>query len=87
MSLADWERNGWLRPHQTSAQEIRDLLAVVERDLADCATEDISADWRTNIAYNAALQAAGAALVASGYRATRDQHHFRVIQSLGRVNK
>jgi len=34
------------------------------------------------IAYNAALQAATAALAAAGYRATRDQHHDRVIQSL-----
>lgn len=35
-----------------------------------------------NIAYNAALQAANAALAAAGYRAARDQHHFRIIQSL-----
>lgn len=35
-----------------------------------------------NIAYNAALQAATVALAASGYRAARDQHHFRIIQSL-----
>lgn len=35
-----------------------------------------------NIAYNAALQAAAAALAASSYRASRDQHHYRVIQSL-----
>jgi len=35
-----------------------------------------------NIAYNAALQAATAALAATGYRASRDQHHHRVIQSL-----
>lgn len=35
-----------------------------------------------NIAYNAALQAATAALAAAGYRASRDQHHYRVIQSL-----
>ena len=35
-----------------------------------------------NIAYNAALQAATAALAAAGYRAGRDQHHYRVIQSL-----
>ncbi|MFB3853832.1 MAG: hypothetical protein ACE148_08410 [Vicinamibacterales bacterium] len=34
-----------------------------------------------NIAYNAALQAATAALAAAG-RAPRDQHHYRVIQSL-----
>jgi hypothetical protein len=56
---------------------------VVDRDLADSAAEGLSADWRMNIAYNAALQAASAALAAAGYRATRDQHHYRVIQSLG----
>jgi hypothetical protein len=35
-----------------------------------------------NIAYNAALQAAMMALAAAGYRASRDQHHYRIIQSL-----
>jgi hypothetical protein len=82
MTLADWQRNGWVLEHETSAQEIGDLLAVVERDLADSAAEQISADWRMNIAYNAALQAATAALAASGYRASREQHHYRIIQSL-----
>jgi hypothetical protein len=42
--LSDWERNGWLVAHRTSANEIRDLLAVVERDLADSAAEGLSAD-------------------------------------------
>lgn len=83
MSLPDWERNGWLTRHQTSSQEIRDLLQVVERDLADSAAEGLSADWQMNIAYNAALQAATAALAAAGYRVSRDSHHYRVIQSLG----
>jgi hypothetical protein len=55
---------------------------VVERDLADSRREGLSADWRMAIAYNAALQAATAALAAAGYRASRDQHHYRVIQSL-----
>jgi hypothetical protein len=82
MSLTDWERNGWLSAHRTSPQEIEELFAVVERDLADSAARGISADWRMNIAYNAALQAARAALAAAGYRATREQHHYRVIQSL-----
>jgi hypothetical protein len=68
--------------HRTSAAEVRDLLAVVGRDLADSAAEGLSADWKLNIAYNAALQAATAALAAAGYRASRDQHHYRVIQSL-----
>ena len=39
-------------------------------------------DWSFAIAYNAALQAATAALAASGYRASRDSHHYRVFQSL-----
>ena|SRR3990172_4122072 len=82
MSLSDWERNGWLTRHQTSPNEIRDLLQVVERDLADSDAEGLSADWRMNIAYNAALQAATIALAAAGYRAARESHHFRVIQSL-----
>jgi hypothetical protein len=82
MSLADWERNGWLTAHRTSGNEIRDLLAIVERDLADSNAEGLSADWRMNIAYNAALQMATAALAAEGYRASREQHHYRVIQSL-----
>jgi hypothetical protein len=59
------------------------LLQVVERDLADSAAEGVSADWRMNIAYNAALQVATVALAAAGYRASRDSHHFRVIHSLG----
>jgi hypothetical protein len=82
MSLSDLERNGWLTKHQTSPNEIRDLLQVVERDLADSDAEGLSADWRMNIAYNAALQAATIALAAAGYRAARESHDFRVIQSL-----
>lgn len=82
MSLADWQKYGWLTAHETSPEEIADLLAVVARDLDDSATEQLSADWRLNIAYNAALQAATDALAASGYRASRDQHHYRIIQSL-----
>jgi len=82
MSLPERERNGWLQRHKSSPNEVRDLLAVVDRDLADCAAEGLSADWRMNIAYNAALQAATVALAAAGYRASRDQHHYRIIQSL-----
>ena len=52
------------------------------RDLKDSQAKDVSDDWRFAIAYNAALQAATAALAASGYRAGRDGHHYRVIQSL-----
>jgi hypothetical protein len=45
MTLKQWAENGWLRPHQTSAREIRDLLRIVERDLKD-ADGGISTDVR-----------------------------------------
>jgi len=82
MSLKNWLDNGWLTQHETSTEEIRNLLGVADRDLRDCQADGLSADWRMNIAYNAALQVATAALAVCGYRASRDSHHYRVIQSL-----
>jgi hypothetical protein len=82
MSLNDWLRAGWLTEHQPSSFEVRDLFVLVERDLTDAGLPALSADWRLSIAYNAALQAATAALAACGYRASRESHHYRVIQSL-----
>ncbi len=82
MSLKDWLNNGWLTKHTTSPEEIANLLAVSDRDLVDCRREGLSADWKMSIAYNAALQSATAALAATGNRAKRDAHHYRVIQSL-----
>src|SRR5882757_4937383 len=69
MSLADWASNGWLVAHKSSKQEIGNLLGIVARDLKDSEAKDVSDDWRFAIAYNAALQAATAALAAAGYRA------------------
>ena len=82
MTLQDWLLNGWLKPHATSPKEISDLFALIDRDLTDCQATSLSADWRLNIAYNAALQSATIALAASGYRAGRESHHYRIIQSL-----
>ncbi len=82
MSLQNWLQNSWLAQHTTSAEEIGNLLAISDRDLAACQVKGLPADWRSAIAYNAGLQAATAALAASGYRASRDNHHYRVIQSL-----
>lgn len=75
-------QSGWLKPHQPSRQEIADLFGVADRDLAACQTAGLVADWRLNIAYNAALQLATAALAAAGYEAGRVGHHYRTIQSL-----
>ena len=82
MSLEDWLKNGWLVDHKASPAEIAELLAIADRDLSDCRVRGLSPDWRLNIAYNAALQAATAALAACGYRAARDAHHYRVIRTL-----
>jgi len=51
--------------------------------MSDCQSEGLSPDWRFSIAYNAVLQSATAALAAAGYRAGRDSHHYRILQSLG----
>ena|SRR5271165_1957260 len=82
MSLRSWAQNGWLVESTTSREEIANLLAIVDRDLAAAQVPGLPADWSFAIAYNAALQAAVAALAAAGYRAARDSHHYRVIQAL-----
>jgi hypothetical protein len=61
MSLRDWLESSWLVEHKTSPEEIAGLLAIVERGLANAKVAGLSDDWRFNIAYNAALQAATAA--------------------------
>jgi hypothetical protein len=81
-TLPDWLKFGCLKKHKTSRQEIADLFAVADRDLAAGKTPGLHTGRRFNIAYNAALQLASAALAAAGYQAERANHHFRVIQSL-----
>lgn len=82
MSLTHWLASGWLTEHQTSREEVEELLTLVERDLIDAAIDRLSPDWRMGIAYNAALQLATLALAASGYRADRARGHERTILSL-----
>ena len=82
MSLQNWENNGWLRPHKTSREEISNLLGIVNRDLKDANQNDISADWRFGIAYNAALKLCTILLYAEGYRPEKTLAHYRTIQAL-----
>jgi hypothetical protein len=35
MTLQQWADNGWLESHVTLAEEVANLLAIVDRDLAD----------------------------------------------------
>jgi hypothetical protein len=82
MSLSDWLEKGWLVRHKPDRREIKELLGIADRDIADAQAEGISTDTRLSIAYNAALQLGVAALAAAGYRAGHEAHHYRVIQSL-----
>lgn len=83
MSLEEWLKSDWLKPHQTSRDEIQKLFTIIERDLKDCANEHVSEDWRFAIAYNAARQCCTIALYCNGFKVARGQsEHYRVIQSL-----
>lgn len=85
MTLEDWYKNGWLKLHKTSAEEIRDLLKMVDRDLRDANVADISLDWRFGIAYNVALKLCTVLLFSEGYRAARDLQHYRTIQAMALI--
>ena len=82
MTLKQWVDNGWLKPHQTSREEINNLLAIVERDLKDAAEGGISSHWRFGIAYNAALKLCTILLYGEGYRPIQKLHHYRTIAAL-----
>ncbi|MEQ1664911.1 MAG: hypothetical protein ABL927_05995 [Bdellovibrionales bacterium] len=82
MSLADWSKNGWLRPHKSSKEEITNLLEIVERDLKDASAKGISDDWKFGIAYNAALKLCSILLHSSGYRPEKNLAHYRTLQAL-----
>ncbi|MDD4348669.1 MAG: hypothetical protein PHF70_06135 [Opitutales bacterium] len=82
MSLQDWYRFGWIRPHQTNPEQIAELLAIVERDMTDAASGQLSPDWQFGIAYNAALKLCTILLYAEGFRPERTLAHYRTIQAL-----
>ena len=81
-SLDKFLGEGRLREHQSSPQEIEDLLRVVDRDLADARIEALSADRRFATACNASLQLATIALRDSGYRTSGMGHHWVTFQAL-----
>ena len=83
MSLEKWVEYGWLRREPTSPDEIRSLLGIVERSLADAKVDAVSTDLRFIAAFNAALCIATIALRATGHRTvTQVSHHVKTIESL-----
>ena len=85
MNLKDWKNNGWLRPHQTSKEEIENLFNIVKRDLEDAQRTDVSDDWKFGIAYNAALKLCTVLLYLSGYRPEKLSAHYRTIQAMSMI--
>jgi uncharacterized protein (UPF0332 family) len=86
VSLNDWEKNGWLKAHKTSKQEIEGLFSIVERELKDSQIKGISSDGKFTHAYRAALTLATILLYKSGYSPARGQsHHYRTFAALPKI--
>jgi len=81
MSLSDWAKNGWLKPQPPAREQIVRIFSVVDRDLED-SRRNLSPDGQFNIAYNAALQLCGIALLAEGWRPDKLNAHYRTIAAL-----
>lgn len=82
MSLQQWKANGWLKSHQTSEAELRNLLQIVDRDLEDSKAEGLSNDWKFGIAYNAALKLCTMMLYDAGFMPEKNLAHYRTLLSI-----
>jgi len=82
MNLEDLLNKGKLRQHKTSKEEIKNLLALVRRDIKDAKVEDLSSDRKFACAYNAVLQLATLMLYCKGYKPEGVGHHFTVFQAM-----
>lgn len=86
MSLNDWAKNDWLKPHKTTQQEISDLFSIVARELKDSQVIGISSDGKFTHAYRASLTLATILLYVSGYAPSRGQsHHYRTIIAIPKI--
>jgi hypothetical protein len=81
MSLQNWSQ---LTNHEATVAEVRNLLGVVDRELADAGAAGLSDDGRFTHAYDAALLLCKLALHASGFEVQKRApgHHALWINSL-----
>src|SRR5437870_432963 len=84
MSLQNWLQIGHLTSHQASVAEVRNLLGVVDRELADAGVAGLSDDGRFTHAYDAALLLCKLALHVNGFEVQKRApgHHALWINSL-----
>jgi uncharacterized protein (UPF0332 family) len=72
-----------VQPHKTSVKEIESIRQIVNRDLADAAIAELSADRRFATAYNAVLQLSKMAIACAGYRITVGPgHHQKTFEAV-----
>ncbi|MBU4343391.1 MAG: HEPN domain-containing protein [Candidatus Omnitrophica bacterium] len=79
MSYQGLLKEGKIKIHQASSEEIKDVLEVADRDLSfakDSMTHNW--DWAFTIAYNAALSASRAYMYKLGYRPSSAESHKTV---------
>jgi hypothetical protein len=84
MSLQNWLQIGQLTNHQATIAEVRNLLGVIDRELADASVAGLSDDGRFTHAYDAALLLCKLALHSSGFEVPKRTpgHHALWINSL-----
>jgi hypothetical protein len=84
MSLQNWLQKRHLIKHEATVAEIRSLLGVIDRELADSAVVGLSDEGRFTHAYDAGLLLCKLALHASGFELQKriPGHHSYWINSL-----
>lgn len=82
MSLTDLVKARRLQQHQTTRDEIQNLLEMARRSFSDAQVPGLSIDWRYMIAYNALLCLASAVVHATGYRPRGEGHHATLFEAL-----
>jgi hypothetical protein len=84
MTLQNWLQTGQLISHEATIAGVRNLLGVVDRELADAGVAGLSDDGRFTHAYDAALLLCKLALHASGFEVAKrvPGHHALWINSL-----
>lgn len=76
MSYQRLLKEGKIKEHHATSEEIKDILEVANRDL-NFAKQTMAHnwDWAFNIAYNAALSASRAYMYKEGYRPSSAESH------------
>lgn len=84
MSLDNLVKTGQLEKVDAQPGDIGRLLEASQRALNDARTVGLSSESRFDIAYRSIMQAANAALQATGYRTltSKPGHHMTMIQTL-----